>query len=388
MNPRVYLLGAGAFAAGTSAYIAAGVLPAVSAELGISLPAAGQLTTAFALAYAFGAPVLAVLTGRWERRAVLMSALLVGCLGNALSALAPSYPTLLGSRVVAALGAAAFTPAATVVATQLSPPERRGRAVAVVFGGLTLALVVGVPAGSLLGGPLGFRGVFALVAAVCLLSAVAVRVLLPRVEAPAPVGLRERLAAAANPAVLGVLGASALTLLAVMSVYTYIAPLLAASAGTAGALLGLVLLAYGLGALVGNNLGGRLTDRFGSRRPLLMTLPVFTAVLATLPVTATTTVGAALALFVLGVSGWASAAPIQSMLIELAPANANLLLSLNASAIYLGAGLAGVVGGLVIAWVGVLALPPVAAVLAVGAVVLVAVTTRPAAAPGVATGLR
>ena len=144
---RVYLLSAGAFAVGTSAYIVSGMLPAVAAALGVSLTAAGQLTTAFALAYALGAPLLAVLCGRWERRTLLVVALLTAGVGNLLAALAPSYPLLLAARVLSAFGAAAFTPAATLVATQLSPPERRGRAVAAVFSGLTLALVVGVPAG-------------------------------------------------------------------------------------------------------------------------------------------------------------------------------------------------------------------------------------------------
>jgi predicted MFS family arabinose efflux permease len=376
MPRRVHLLAAGGFAVGTSAYIVAGVLPAVAEELGVSLTAAGQLTTAFALAYAIGAPVLAVLTGRWERRTLLVVALLVAALGNALAALAPNYPLLLAARIISALGAAVFTPGATLVATQLSPPERRGQAVAAVFGGLTLALVVGVPAGSLLEGTLGFRGVFALVAGICLLAAIGVRTLLPRVDAPPAVGLRARLAVAADRRVLTALSVSVLALLAVMCVYTYIAPLLAASAGVEGTRLGLLLLGYGAGSLIGNNVGGRLADRFGSRRPLLVVLPLFVLVLATLPLTASTVPGAAIALFVLGAVGWTGNAPIQSRLIELAPTNSGLLLSLNASAIYLGAGLSGVVGGLVIGLLGVLALPLVAAGLGLAALAMLLVSLR------------
>jgi predicted MFS family arabinose efflux permease len=381
MPARVHLLAAGGFAVGTSAYIVPGVLSDVSAELGVSLTAAGQLTTAFALSYALGAPLLGVLTGRWERRTLLVTALLVAALGNALAAVATAYPLVLVARIVGALGAAAFTPAASLVATQLSPPDRRGRAVAAVYGGVTLSLVVGVPAGSLLGGPLGYRGVFALVAGCCLVSAVAVRLLLPRVEPPPPVGLRARLAVAADRRVLTVLAVSVLGLLAVMTVYTYVAPLLAASAGVDGSLLGLLLLGYGAGALAGNNLGGRLADRFGSRRPLLVVLPVFVLVLVTLPLTATTLPGAAAALFVLGVSGWATNAPIQSRLIELSPAAGGLLLSLNASAIYLGAGLSGVLGGLVIDRLGILALPPVAAVIGLAALGMLLLALRQEPAP-------
>ena len=378
---RVYLLSAGAFAVGTSAYVVSGMLSAVATELGVSVTAAGQLTTAFALAYALGAPLLAVLAGRWERRTLLVAALLAAGAGNALAALAPNYPLLLLARVVAALGAAAFTPAATLVATQLSPPERRGRAVAAVFSGLTLALVVGVPAGSLLEGPLGFRGVFALVAATCVVAAVGVRLLVPRVEAPPAVGLRARLAVAADRRVLTVLGVSVLALLAVMTVYTYIAPLLAELAQVGGGVLGLLLLGYGLGCLLGNSLGGRLADRFGSRRPLLAILPLFVALLATLPLTAGTVPGAAAALFALGAVGWTGNAPIQSWLIELAPQGGGLVLSLNASAIYLGAGLSGVVGGAVIAWLGVRALPLVAALIGVCSVLMLLLAVRHRRAP-------
>jgi predicted MFS family arabinose efflux permease len=378
---RVYLLSAGAFAVGTSAYVVSGMLSAVATELGVSVTAAGQLTTAFALAYALGAPLLAVLAGRWERRTLLVVALLAAGAGNALAALAPNYPLLLLARVVAALGAAAFTPAATLVATQLSPPERRGRAVAAVFSGLTLALVVGVPAGSLLEGLLGFRGVFALVAATCVVAAVGVRLLVPRVEAPPAVGLRARLAVAADRRVLTVLGVSVLALLAVMTVYTYIAPLLAELAQVGGGVLGLLLLGYGLGCLLGNSLGGRLADRFGSRRPLLAILPLFVALLATLPLTAGTVPGAAAALFALGAVGWTGNAPIQSWLIELAPQGGGLVLSLNASAIYLGAGLSGVVGGAVIAWLGVRALPLVAALIGVCSVLMLLLAARHRRAP-------
>lgn len=376
MHARTYLLAAGGFAVGTSAYVVSGLLPAVGAELGVSVTAAGQLTTAFALSYALGAPLLAVLTGRWERRTLLVVALLVAAAGNGLAALAPTYPLLVVARIVTALGAAAYTPGATVVATELNPPELRGRAVAAVFGGITLSLVAGVPAGSLLGEPLGYRGVFALVAGLCLLGAVGVGLLLPRVEAPPAVGLRARLAVAADVRVLGVLAITVLCLLAGLSAYTYIAPLLAATAGVAGPLLGLLLLAYGAGAVVGNALGGRLVDRFGSHRPMIVVVPLSFAVLAAFPLVATTVPGAAIALFVLGGSGWACNSPIQSRLIELSPSGSALLLSLNASAIYLGAGLSGVVGGLLIAWVGTTAMPPVAAALGLLAVALLPLALR------------
>ncbi|HEX4250514.1 MAG TPA: MFS transporter [Pseudonocardia sp.] len=370
MSARTYLLAGGAFAVGTSAYVVSGVLPAVSADLGISLSAAGQLSTVFALSYAVGAPLLATLTGRWDRRTLLCVALLVAGLGNLLAALAPNYPLLLAARVVAALGAAVYTPAATLFATGLLPPAERGRAVARVFGGLTFALIIGVPAGTVLGGPIGFRGVFALISVICVVFAGVVRLLVPRLAAPPPVGLRERFAVAADRRVLTVLGVTVFGVLSSLSVYTYVVPLLTETTGAIGSVIGALLLAYGIGALVGNNLGGRATDRFGIMRTLLVATVGLVAMVATLPLTATTVLGAGLALFVWSAFAWASNPPVQNLLIELAPGN-GLLLSLNASAIYFGAGLSGVVGGVVIELSGVRTLPVVAGSL--GAVVLLLV---------------
>lgn len=360
MSARIYLLGAGAFAVGTSAYVVSGVLPDVSSELHVSLTAAGQLATAFSLSYAIGAPILSTLTGRWERRTLLIAALVLAALGNLIAALAVNYPILIAGRVVAALGAAMYTPAATLFATSLMPAEERGRAVAIVFGGLTFALVLGVPAGTLLGPTLGYQGVFALITAIAVLVAVAERAALPKVEAPPVVGLRERFADVADRRVQIVLAMSVLAVLAAFSVYIYVVPLLAHTAGLTGNVTGLLLLLYGVGAVIGNFLGGRITDRFGSLRTLAVLMLGITAVMATLDLTLKTVVGAGAALVVWGMLTWAFNPPVQNLLLEL---GGGLLISLNASAIYLGAGLSAVVGGLVIQTLGVGYLPLLGAAL-------------------------
>lgn len=375
MSARTYLLAAGTFAVGTSAYVVSGVLPAVSADLRVTLSAAGQLATAFALSYAIGAPLLATLTGRWERRTLLVAALLTAGVGNAIAAVAPNYPLLIVGRVVAALGAAAYTPAATLFATGMLPPAARGRAVAVVFGGLTVALVIGVPLGSLLGASLGYRGVFALVSAVCLAVAAGVALLLPKMEPSAPVPLRERFAAAADRRVLLVLAVTVVGVLAALTVYTYAAPFLTATGDIHGATIGLVLLAYGLGGVFGNILGGRATDRFGPMRTLIGASIGVAAGAALLPFGATSVVGASLVLFVWAGFGWAFNPPVQALLLELGP-EGGLLLSLNASAIYFGAGLSGIVGGLVISVAGVGALPVISVALSLVVIVLALLLRR------------
>jgi DHA1 family purine base/nucleoside efflux pump-like MFS transporter len=376
VSARTVLLAAGAFAVGTSAYVVSGVLPEISSELGVSVGAAGQLATAFSLAYAVGAPIIATVAGRWDRRALLVAALLTAAVGNALTALAPTYPLLFAGRIVAALGAAAYTPAATMVATSFYPPEHRGRAVAIVFGGLTVALALGVPAGAILGGPLGFRGVFALVAAAGLLAAIGVRLLVPSVAAPPHVTLGERFSVLRDRTVQTVLVVTVFGVLGVMSVYIYLVPLLAAYTGVTGALVSVLLLVYGVGALIGNNLGGRATDRFGARRTALVVLGVAVVALATLPLTLIAMPGAVLALLVWSIATWAFNPPFQSLILEVAGDRAALALSLNASAIYFGAGLSGVVGGLVVSGPGVHVLPFVGAAIGLVAVAVFAVSSR------------
>jgi predicted MFS family arabinose efflux permease len=267
--PRTSVLAVGAFAVGTSGYIVAGLLPALTGELHVSASAAAQLVTAFAIAYAVGSPLFAAVTGRWERRRLLVAALVVTGAGNALAALVSSYELLLAARVVTAIGAAVFTPAASAVAAELTAPERRGRAVALVFGGLTIATILGVPLGSLLSQQFGYRVVFALVGVFSLIGALAVRGVLPQVAAPPHVRLAERFTVAKDVRVLAMFGATVLGCLAAFSVYTFITPLLAVTAGVHGVMVSVLLFCYGAGGALGNVLGGRATDRWGAKRPLL-----------------------------------------------------------------------------------------------------------------------
>lgn len=375
-SSRTPVLALGAFAAGTSGYVVAGLLPALTGELAVSASAAAQLVTAFAIAYAVGSPLCAAATARWERRTLLTAALLVTALGNALAAVAPGYAMLLLARIVTAVGAAVFTPAASAVAAELNPPERRGRAVAMVFGGLTVSLVLGVPLGGLLSAQFGYRPVFGLVAAIALLSAIAVRALLPSVAPPPVVPFRARFAVAGDRRVRALLAATVLGCLAAFTVYTFVVPLLGATAGVHGDTVHLLLLVYGIGGVLGNVLGGRMVDRWGSRRPLIAIAVTLVIVLALLPVAASTVPGAAVALFVWGLATWSFNPPVQHRLIELAPQGAGLLLSLNASAIYLGVGLAGVVGGMVVTHGGPVFLPYVGSAFTAVALVFIVACWR------------
>lgn len=376
MSLRNYLLATGTFAAGTSAQVIAGVLPDLAASQQVSVATAGQLLTAFALTYAVGSPLLAALTGRWDRRTLLVTAMAVMALGNALAAVAPNYAFLFGARMVTALGAAVYTPTATVVAASLNPPERRTRAFATVFGGLTVALVAGVPLSSALAPSLGYRGVFAVVAGLTAVATVAVWLVIPRVEPPEFTSLRARLAMLGDRRIVALLTVTLLISIAGLSVYTYLSSVLDEITGITGSAVSLMLFAYGAGGVLGNWLGGRAAERFGTRAPLTCALVLFTLALALLPIAASNAAGAVVVLVLWGMANWSINPPMQSRLVDTAPESAGLTLALNASAIYLGIGLSGVTGGLVLSLSGTAALGPVAAVIAAAALGVFLVASR------------
>ncbi|WP_209618747.1 MFS transporter [Saccharothrix coeruleofusca] len=374
VSARTRALAAASVAAGTSGYVVAAVLPELAADLDVTLASAGQVLTAFALAYAVGSPVLAVLTAGWERRALIVAALVVAALGNLASALAPGLGPLLAARVVTACGAALTTPAATAVAAQLHPPGTRARAMAVVTGGLTAATVLGVPAGRAVVELAGPRAAFALTAGLCLLAAAVVALVVPATPAGPPLGLRQRLALPGGGAgARRLLLVSLLSCLATFSVYGYLTPLL--TAGPAALPVSLLLLAYGVGGVLGNVLGGRAADRRGPRGPLLVALFGTAVALVLLRPALGDPVAVVAVLTAWGGLFWAFNPPLFAALVAVDPGRAGVLLALNASAIYLGIAGAGVVGGAVTATAGVQAVPVVGAVTAALAA-CVALSTR------------
>ena len=221
----------GAFAIGTEGFMIAGLLPAIARDLNVGLPAAGHLVTAFSLAYAVGAPVIAMLTAGLERRRLLAIAMSSFMLGNLLAALAPGYAGLLAARLLLALSAASFMPAASGYASALGGPERRGRALSTVTNGLTLAIVAGVPLGVLVGQGFGWRATFLGVAVLAVLSLLGILARLPRQPPGVTAGLGERFALAKRRDILGVLVTSVLTVAGTFSVYTYLSAFIAGVAG-------------------------------------------------------------------------------------------------------------------------------------------------------------
>lgn len=345
MNWRIFLLALGMFALGTDAFVVAGVLPVIAREMHVTEGLAGQLVTIFSLTYGLGAPVLSALTGRFPRNQVLVASLTAFCLVNVGSALAPTFPLLLLTRLLAGCCAATYAPLAYTIGASLAPPEKRGRALALVVLGLTVATVFGSPLGTWVGTYTSWRFSFGLVAA---LAGIAVLALilggLPKAAAAPVLSLRARLAPVQEPHLLLALAPALLWNTGIYVLYTYIAPLLQhnlAIADVSG-----FLLIFGIGVVTGNLLGGIIADRFGAARPISLSLLLLALVYATLFLSSTAAASAATALFAWGVLGTVIFTPQQHRLLGLAPQHASVILALNNSTLYLGIAAGSAVGGI------------------------------------------
>ncbi|WP_131742487.1 MFS transporter [Actinomadura roseirufa] len=376
MYRPLIVLALGTFAIGTDSFVVAGILPEIADSLEVSRSAAGQLITAYALAYALFGPVMAAATARWPRRRVLLTGLAVFCAGNLATALLPAYGLVLASRVVAGLGGAMFTPIGTAVAAQIAPPDRRGRAISIVMAGLSAATALGAPIGTVLGSAGDWRVTMLFVTALGALAFAGVAVLLPPVPVPPPVPLRRRLAPLADARVTLSLGAVLGVFTGLYAVYSYISASFDRATDGDGATLAALLFVWGVAATAGNLGAGAITDRFGDRRVINVLAAVAALDFALLPWTSRTLLTAALALVVWGVCGWGLLVPSAHRLIGISPATAPLLTALNAATVYVGVSLSGVIGAAGIAVVGAHRLGLVGAVFILTGLVLAELAHR------------
>jgi MFS transporter, DHA1 family, inner membrane transport protein len=353
-----------AFAIGTTEFVIMGLLPDVARDLAVSIPSAGLLVTGYALGVAVGAPLLAVLTSKLPRKLALQLLMAVFIVGNVLCAVAPDYSLLMVARVVTSFAHGSFFGIGAVVAASLVPAEKRASAIALMFTGLTLANVLGVPFGTFIGQEFGWRSTFWIVAGLGVASFAGVAALVPNRHDVAPVGLGREVRVLKDPQVWLALAMTVLGFGGVFIVFTYIAPILEQVGGFSPHGVTLVLVLFGVGLTVGNTLGGRLADRalMPSLMGILIALAVVMAVFAK---TSHHQVAAIVTIFFWGIAAFATVPPLQTRMVEKARHAPNLASTLNIGAFNVGNALGAWLGGAVLArGFGLDALPWVAAAVA------------------------
>ncbi|MEU6037448.1 MFS transporter [Actinomadura sp. NPDC047616] len=355
-------LAIGAFGIGTTEFVIMGVLPEVAGDFDVSIPTAGWLVTGYALGVVLGAPLLTVMGTKVSRKKMLMLLMGLFVVGNVLSAVAPVFGVMLVGRVIASLAHGAFFGIGSVVAADLVAPEKRASAISLMFMGLTVANIVGVPLGTYIGQAAGWRVTFAIVAALGVVGLLGVAGLVPETGRPKGDGVRSEFAAFRNVQVWLAMAMTVLGYGGVFAAITYIAPMMTEVAGySAGAVTWLLVL-FGIGMFAGNLLGGRFADKalmpmlFAALGALALALLAFTA-------TAHDKLLAAVTLTLIGALGFATVPPLQKWVLDQAAAAPTLASAANIGAFNLGNALAAWLGGIVIAaglgytspnWVGAL----------------------------------
>ncbi|KVE37487.1 MFS transporter [Burkholderia sp. TSV86] len=360
-----------AFAIGTTEFVIMGLLPDVARDLAVTLPAAGLLVSGYALGVAAGAPLLAVLTSRMPRKAALQLLMAIFIVGNVLCALAHGYAMLMVARVVTSFAHGSFFGIGSVVAASLVSPTKRASAIALMFTGLTLATVLGVPFGTFVGQTLGWRTTFWIVAALGVASLAGIAALVPKQPDAARVAFGRELSVLKEPQVWLALAMTVLGFGGVFVVFTYITPILEDVTGFAPRSVALILVLFGVGLTIGNTIGGKLADR-ALMRSLIAILAVLAAVMAVFARTSHLPAAAAVTVFVWGIAAFATVPPLQMRVVEKAAHAPNLASTLN-----IGAFNAGNAGGVALTHgLALDALPWVAAVVTLAAIAVTALAAR------------
>ncbi|MFE6074212.1 MFS transporter [Paenibacillus sp. NPDC057886] len=336
----------GAFAIGMTEYIIMGLLPEVAKSLQVSIPLAGLLITGYALGVAIGAPIITVATHRMKRKQLLLFLMILFIAGNALAALAPNYGILMVARIVAALTHGSFFGVGSVIAAGLVPKEKRAGAIAIMFTGLTLATILGVPIGTFIGQTYGWRSSFWTITIIGLIALIGIAILVPKVKASSS-SLKQELGVLRRPTVYVALLMTTFGFGGVFTAFTYISPILTDITKFPVSSVSYILVLFGVGSALGNIVGGKLADR-KLMPSLLGILVVLAIVLAILSITDQYKVPALITIFVLGMAALGTVPGLQLHMLNTAKEAPTLASSLNVAAFNLGNALGAYIGGLVI----------------------------------------
>lgn len=348
LNPGLLALSLGAFGIGVTEFAPMGLLPVIAGDLGVSIPNAGLLISAYALGVMIGAPLMTLTTGRMPRRTLLIVLAAIFTLGNLLAAVSGSYGMLLAARVLTSLNHGAFFGVGSIVAASLAPPQRQAGAVAAMFMGLTLANVVGVPLATWAGEFLGWRAAFWGIAVLGVLTMAALRLTLPALPAPKGGNALAELRVLTRPVVLGALAITVIGSSAMFTVFTYIAPILREATHASLGFVTAMLVTYGIGLTIGNWLGGRFADR-SVDLTLAVTLAALSIILVAFAMLMGHAGASAVLIFLWGVASFALVPPLQVRVMAAAADAPNLASAVNIGAFNLGNAFGAALGGAVIA---------------------------------------
>ncbi len=372
MPLALFALTVAAYAIGTTEFVIVGLLPTVASDLHITLPLAGLIVSVYALGVTFGAPILTALTGRFGRKPLLVGLMALFIAGNMLAALAPSYGMLLAGRVLSAFAHGVFFSVGATIAADLVTPDRRASAIAMMFMGLTVAIVTGVPLGTVIGQTFGWRATFFAVAGLGLVALAAIALLLPaNLRREEPAGLMEQVRVLGSGRLLIVFAMTALGYGGTFVTFTFLSPLLQEITGFAESTVSLVLVLYGAAIALGNVVGGKVANR-DPVKALVVLFALQALVLVLFTFTAPSPVLALVTLAALGFLSFANVPGLQLYVVDMAkrhrPAGVDVASALNIAAFNLGIAAGAWIGGLTVASpLGLGATPFVGAILVAGA---------------------
>lgn len=347
INPPLVALSIGAFGIGVTEFAPMGMLPGIASDLGVSIPAAGLLVSAYALGVLLGAPLMTLTTGKIPRRYLLIGLMAIFTLGNLMSALATDYTSLLIARVVTSLNHGAFFGVGSIVAASVVAPDKRAGAVAAMFMGLTLATIGGVPLAAWFGEVLGWRTAFWGITGLGVLAMLALWFALPNVALPKSDGVLAEIRVLGRGPVLAALALTVIGSSAMFTVFTYIAPILSSETQASTAFITAMLVLYGIGLTLGNVWGGKAADR-SVDRTLIVSLSALILVLLAFTVLMRWPLPAAVAILIWGIASFAIVPPLQMRVMEAAKDAPNLASAVNIGAFNLGNAIGAALGGAVI----------------------------------------
>ncbi len=344
---RILLLVVGMFALGLDAFVISGLLPFISHDLNVSVASAAQAVTAFTLCYALSAPIFATLLSGKEIKNILLLALLVFTCGNILSALSTSFTLLIFSRCVAGVGAGIYSPLAVASSAALVKPEQKGTALSLALGGMSMGVVLGVPLGLLIATKISWQGTLWLISVLGIIGMIAIKLKFPKITAPTPPTLIERVSILRNLKVAVIVAVSFLTAVASLGLYTFIS--LIVTNLNAKYSITEYFWVWGVGGMIGSFTVGKIIDKTRAPRIVMVFILALLALsLLTIPLTIKLPIISFIPFLMWGMMGWASQTPQQHALISVEPRHASAAVALNSSINYLGGAVGTVLGGILL----------------------------------------